>query len=177
MTCYGARELEASFRTVRDNTILIAEEIPADKYDFRATPEVRSVGEMLAHIAATTRFSLDVHSKRIEMVDFATFGRYTREMQEEAQSLRTKEAIVAALKTRGEEYAAFLATVTDELLASRVSFPPPVQPSSRCRLEMMLGTKEHEMHHRAQLMLVQRLLGIVPHLTRRREEMAAAAKS
>jgi uncharacterized damage-inducible protein DinB len=29
--------------------------------------------------------------------------------------------------------------------------------------------KEHEMHHRGQLMLIQRLLGIVPHLTRRRE--------
>ena len=29
--------------------------------------------------------------------------------------------------------------------------------------------------HRAQLMLIQRLLGIVPHLTRQREAMRAAA--
>ena len=27
------------------------------------------------------------------------------------------------------------------------------------------------MHHRAQLMLIQRLLGMVPHLTREREKM------
>jgi len=28
---------------------------------------------------------------------------------------------------------------------------------------MLLGTKEHEMHHRGQLMLIERLLGITPH--------------
>jgi uncharacterized damage-inducible protein DinB len=42
---------------------------------------------------------------------------------------------------------------------------------------MLLGVKEHEMHHRAQLMLVQRLLGIVPHLTRQRDAMRAQATS
>jgi uncharacterized damage-inducible protein DinB len=40
--------------------------------------------------------------------------------------------------------------------------------------------KEHEMHHRGQLMLVERMLGITPHLTRdmqaRRAAMEAAAK-
>jgi hypothetical protein len=32
------------------------------------------------------------------------------------------------------------------------------------------------MHHRGQLMLVERMLGIVPHLTRRYEEMARQYK-
>ena len=40
---------------------------------------------------------------------------------------------------------------------------------------MLLGVKEHEMHHRGQLMLVQRLLGMVPPLTRQREAMRAQA--
>ena len=34
---------------------------------------------------------------------------------------------------------------------------------------MLLSVKEHEMHHRGQLMLIERQLGIVPHLTRERE--------
>ena len=38
---------------------------------------------------------------------------------------------------------------------------------------MILSVKEHEMHHRGQLMLVERLLGIVPHLTREREARMA----
>jgi uncharacterized damage-inducible protein DinB len=64
--------------------------------------------------------------------------------------------------------------LTPEILAEPVSFAPPMQPSQKSRFEMLLGVKEHEMHHRGQLMLIQRLLGIVPHLTRRREGVAAA---
>jgi uncharacterized damage-inducible protein DinB len=33
------------------------------------------------------------------------------------------------------------------------------------------------MHHRAQLMVVERLLGITPHLTRQMQERAAAMKA
>jgi uncharacterized damage-inducible protein DinB len=45
---------------------------------------------------------------------------------------------------------------------------------SKTRFEMVLSAKEHEMHHRAQLMLVERMLGIVPHLTRAMQERMAA---
>jgi len=40
----------------------------------------------------------------------------------------------------------------------------------KTRFERVLGAKEHEMHHRGQLMLIERQLGIVPHLTRQGEE-------
>jgi uncharacterized damage-inducible protein DinB len=48
--------------------------------------------------------------------------------------------------------------------------------ASKSRFEMLLGTKEHEMHHRAQLTVIERLLGIVPHLTRKRQMRETAAK-
>ena len=54
--------------------------------------------------------------------------------------------------------------------------PPGATPATKSRLEMLLSIKEHEMHHRAQLMVAQRLLGIVPHLTRLRQEHAAQAQ-
>ena len=38
---------------------------------------------------------------------------------------------------------------------------------------MLLAAKEHEMHHRAQLMLIERMIGIVPHLTREAQERMA----
>jgi uncharacterized damage-inducible protein DinB len=38
---------------------------------------------------------------------------------------------------------------------------------------MILSAKEHEMHHRGQLMLMQRMIGIVPHLTRAMQERMA----
>ena len=40
MTYYGGKELAAAFRTVRDNTIKIAEEIPENKYNFKPAPDM-----------------------------------------------------------------------------------------------------------------------------------------
>ena len=42
-----------------------------------------------------------------------------------------------------------------------------------CRFEMLLSAKEHEMHHRGQLMTMQRMNGIVPHVTRAAQERMA----
>ncbi len=36
MTIYGAKDMAESFRTVRKNTIQVAQDIPEDKYDYRA---------------------------------------------------------------------------------------------------------------------------------------------
>ena len=175
MTYYGGKHMADAFRTVRKNTIAIAEEIPAEKYGFKATSDVRTVGELLAHIAVMTRWPLRMHTDRVLFVDFPTFAASRTRAAEDEGALRSKDEIVAALRSGGEEFAAFLETLDDDELAETVSFPPPLQPSTKSRFEMLLGVKEHEMHHRAQLMLVQRLLGIVPHLTRQREATRAQA--
>ena len=52
--------------------------------------------------------------------------------------------------------------------------PPGAEPATKTRIEMIMGVKEHEMHHRGQLMLVLRLLGQVPPLTRQRQAQMAA---
>lgn len=173
MTYYGAANLADSFRTVRKNTLIIANEIPAEQYGFKATPDVMSVGELLAHIAISPMWQIEVHSQRLEHLDFAYFTARTQQARQEEQALRSKDAIVRALTENGERFAAFVEQLDEAALASIVSFPPPVQPATRSRFEMMLGPKEHEMHHRAQLMLIQRLLGQVPELTRRRAAMLA----
>jgi uncharacterized damage-inducible protein DinB len=79
----------------------------------------------------------------------------------------------------GVQFAAWLETVTPEFLAEMVTEPDG--KSAKSRLERLLSAKEHEMHHRAQLMLIERQLGIVPHITRQFQErlaqMQAAAKA
>jgi len=39
MSVYSGKEMAAAFRTVRKNTIQIAEDIPEDKYNFVPAPE------------------------------------------------------------------------------------------------------------------------------------------
>ena len=176
MTYYGSRNLADSFRTVRKNTLTIANEIPEDQYGFKAAPDVMSVGEMLAHLAISPMWQIEVHGTRIEHLDFAFFSSRTQQGKADEQALVAKADIIRALTENGEKFAAFLEGLDEATLASTVSFPPPVQPSSKSRFEMLLGPKEHEMHHRGQLMLIQRMLGQVPELTRRRQAMQAAAR-
>jgi uncharacterized damage-inducible protein DinB len=175
VTYYGGKQLAESFRTVRRNTLAIAEEIPEDKYGFRATPEVMSAGEMLAHIAVPPMWHIDVHNNKVDHLDFAFFSARMQKLQAEQDALKTKADIVRALTENGERFAAFLEALDEATLSSTVSFPPPVQPPSKTRFEMLLGVKEHEMHHRGQLMQMQRMIGQVPHLTRARQQMQAQA--
>lgn len=172
---YGGKDLADAFRTVRKNTIQVAEDIPEDKYGYRATPDVQSVAEELAHIACSPIWQQQCHGvDRKTFLSFEDFGVYMGRGAALEQSLTSKAQIVDALRSNGESFAAFLDGLSDAELEERVSFPPPLQPSSKSRFEMLLGVKEHEMHHRAKLMLVQRLLGLVPHLTRQRQERQAA---
>lgn len=175
MTYYGAKNLAESFRTVRKNTITIAEDIPADKYAFKAAPEVMSVAELLAHLATSYRWQIEMHGQHMPRVEFAHFVAWRDQgtAAEKALVAAGRDAIIAALKESGEKMAAFLESLDERTLAETVSFPEPVQPPTKSRFEMLLGIKEHEMHHRGQLMLIQRLLGQVPHLTRARQQMQA----
>jgi uncharacterized damage-inducible protein DinB len=170
MTYYSSADLANAFRTVRKNTLQVAHDIPADKFDYRATGDTRSVGETFAHIAANTQWIHKAHG-----VDKATslgqqdFGKYIGDAHAYAATLTTRDAIVAALEANGKAFGDWLATLDEATLAEKVAFAPPIQPASKTRFEMLLSAKEHEMHHRAQLMLIQRMLGVVPHLTRARQ--------
>jgi uncharacterized damage-inducible protein DinB len=167
MTYYGAKELAESFRTVRKNTLLIAEEIPEAQYGYRGAPETRTVGEMLAHLSNSTSMTEQIHGKErrttLEGFDFPAF--MTQALAKEKQP-RSKAATIEMLRKDGDRFAGWLEGLTDDFLAERVAFPAGMTPASKTRFEMILGVKEHEMHHRGQLMLIERQLGIVPHLTR-----------
>ena len=173
MTYYGGAELATAFRTVRGNTVKIAEEIPEDKFDFRATPDTRTVAQTLVHIALGPSFALQIHGRKIADLKTFNFMELVQAVTAEEAKRRTKPEIIAFLKAEGEKFASFLESLSDDFLAEQVAMPPGDQAAAKTRFEMLLSTKEHEMHHRAQLMLVERMLGVVPHLTRQREERFA----
>ena len=174
MTYYGGKELAASFRTVRENTVKIAEEIPEHKYDFRATPDTRSIGETLAHIAVSTGFQSHVHGNNITDMQTLNFQELFQAFSAAESKPRTKAEMVAFLKEEGEKFAAYLEGLSEKILAEQVTMRPGTKPGAKSRFEMLLGAKEHEMHHRGQLMTLQRMIGQVPHLTRLMQERMAA---
>ena len=176
MNYYGGKELAESFRTVRKNTLAIAEDIPEDKYSFRPMPETRSVGELLAHIALSQGFQQQIHAKeRRTNLEGFDFPALMKRLSAEEKAPRTKAQVIELLTKDGEAWAKWMEGLDDNFLGEVVTMPPGGTPPSRTRFDMILSVKEHEMHHRGQLMLIERILGIVPHLTRRMHERFAAS--
>ena len=175
MTYYGAKQLAESFRTVRKNTIQIAEDIPEDKYSFSPANDVRTVEKLLTHIAISSIFQYRIHSEKLKSFEGFNFPALMQEVSALESKPRTKSEVIQLLRADGEKWAGFVENLSDDFLGEVLTMPPGGNPPQRTRFEMILSAKEHEMHHRGQLMLIQRMLGIVPHLTRQMQERMAQA--
>jgi uncharacterized damage-inducible protein DinB len=86
-------------------------------------------------------------------------------------------SIIGLLRDEAERWAKLVENQSDDFLGERVKLPAGMTPPAKTRFEMLLGAKVHEMHHRGQVMLIKRMLGIVPHLTRHMQERMAAAST
>ena len=166
---YGAKQLAASFRTVRQNTIQVAEDIPEEKYSFTPAEGARSVEQALAHIAVSTRMFQEAHASGTTNMQEYDWATAFAELEAEEKRKRSKKELVDLLKNEGERFTRFLEGLSDDKLAEQIT-EDPSQPT-KSRLEALMSAKEHEMHCRGQLMLIERMLGIVPHLTRKYAEM------
>jgi uncharacterized damage-inducible protein DinB len=173
MNFYGPRQLVDGMRTVRKNTILIAEDIPENEYGYRPTPDSRSVAETLVHIALLSRADRFLHEEeRRSSLERFDFGELIGRSELEEKRPKSKSEIIDLLRSEGERWSQWVEGLPEALLSEQVRQPGG---ASKSRFEMLLGTKEHEMHHRAQLTVIERLLGIVPHLTRNRQAVRETA--
>jgi len=173
MAQYGAKELAKPFRTVRGNTVKIAEEIPESQYSFRAAPDTRTIGETLAHLAVSTGFQSQVLQNKVTDMNTLNFMEMFQKFTAAETKPRTKAELIEFLKQEGEAFAAMLEGLSESVLAEQVTMAPGAQPDKKSRFEMLLSAKEHEMHHRGQLMTMQRMIGLVPHITRQMQERMA----
>src|SRR5438128_7829480 len=100
---YGSKQLADSFRTVRKNTIVIAEDIPEGQYGYRAAPETRSVSEMLVHIATAPSLAERIHrtEKRTTLEGFDFLGLIGQFIAMEKEP-RSKAQVVELLRKEGD---------------------------------------------------------------------------
>ena len=81
MTYYGAKELAESFRTVRKNTLQIAQDIPEDKYGFKAADGTRTVeklrsrlGKIEAQVPQATDLSARISGLNLRIGELESSG-------------------------------------------------------------------------------------------------------
>src|ERR1019366_6218070 len=129
MTYYGPKEMAASNRTVRANTIKIAEEIPEESYGYRAAPGCRSVAQTLIHIAVGARLQEQIHitEHRDTLAGFDFFSFMGKQAAEE-QVVRSKAEILEMLRAEGEKYAKILEGLSEAFLAETLHYPQGMVP-------------------------------------------------
>lgn len=150
-------EVAADMERVSGRLIALAEAIPADKYGWSLTPEVRTVSEVFVHVVGTNLLLPPVLGaappEGVEMdgSPFATMAKWEAEVT-------SKEAVVAKLQ---ESYAYAIDAIRNldpATLEDQIALFGP--PSSKRSYALILMNHGHE--HLGQAIAYTRALGITP---------------
>jgi uncharacterized damage-inducible protein DinB len=153
-----SKALKASFDTVSRYLAGSAEKMPEANFAFKPTPEVRSFGEIVGHVA-NTHYS---YCSRIK-------GEKNPNEGNDLEKKTAKADIVKALNDSIAYCAAAYDTMTDakavELMASPAApAGMPARPAAAPapRLRLLLGNVTHDQEHYGNLVTYLRLKGLVP---------------
>jgi uncharacterized damage-inducible protein DinB len=142
-----AEQLREQWTSSRRQLVAIAEAMPADKYSYQPTPEVRSFGEILAHVAGEGLMEIE-----------AVGGVAQPGSPERFSSLRGRAEILRALSEYFDYGLTVLARMTDQQALESVTIRGRQSP----RWLLVMQTIGHNKEHYGNLVTYLRLNGIVP---------------
>ena len=152
------------WRDVRQGLIEEAENIPADRFDFRPTPEVKSVAELIQHILEVALMMTGELTRPDTDFRRAPWPELLDLYAAHVRSATTKAQLLDLLGTSIDEAEQqFLAAGELHMLQYITRF----DGEQGTRLAWLEHGIAQEMYHRGQLVLYERLMGIEPALTRR----------
>jgi hypothetical protein len=125
MQLYSRKQLADSIRTVRKNTVLIAEDIPEQHYGYRPTADSRSVAEILTHIAMMSEFDRLLHQdEHVATLEGFDFRKLVRMSEIEEKKSVPKTELIELLRTSGEGWARWLEALPGRIKTSLRSCGP-----------------------------------------------------
>jgi uncharacterized damage-inducible protein DinB len=137
--------LAPAYAQIRDYLIAAAEQVPEADYGFKPTPDVRSFGQLIGHVA-NAQF----------MICAAALGEQSAGTQNFEQ-VTEKAALVAALRTSSAVCERAYAQTDQAVLQ-----PAQLFGQERNRLFVLLLNTSHNWEHYGNLVTYMRLKGLVP---------------
>lgn len=135
----------------RKYLILVAENMPEEKYDFRATPESMSFAENLMHIG----WAMDWHSQSL------LGNRKARDWSTDTElkvDKKSKKEMIATIDKTFDTTIEFILNFEEEKLEERLNY----FGLDRTKRQVLLLLADHITHHRGQMLVYLRLNGIKP---------------
>jgi uncharacterized damage-inducible protein DinB len=141
-----SKETMGLFDMTRNNLIKAAEKMPEEHYSFRPTPEVRTFGQLVGHVAdAQYLFCGAVKG-----------GEVPRPGVEKSKT--SKDDLVAALKQAMAYCEAVYSGLTDDQAAQNVKF----FGRERTKLSVLNFNMGHNYEHYGNIVTYMRMKGLVP---------------
>lgn len=133
----AAQSVRDNFTSINQKLLTMAKDFPADKYDFKLKPEMRTFGAVLVHIASGTVYA--AKAGRGEKVNWDEL---------DPKNYKDKAAVVALMEKSIADADATLKSLPDD------SFAKSVEP--------WLDVTEHSAEHYGLLVAYYRANGLVP---------------
>jgi uncharacterized damage-inducible protein DinB len=149
----AADSVLAAWNDVGDRLITMAKDFPADKYDYKPTPEVRSFAEILLHVAAVDKFVVDAANGQKPGTENLPRSQYN-----------TKEKVVEAITQAVHDGAAMIRHEGNQGMLRTVKSPFGGHPISL--IAFTYEIVEHSGEHYGNLVTYYRLNHLVPPASR-----------
>lgn len=140
-----AVEVQRSYAGLKANILKAAENMPAENYALKPTPEIRTFGRVVNHITEAQSRSCG-------------FANGVRDIAKPPADTADKATIVEALKASFAECDKAYAALTDANMTEMLT----AGPGKRSRVGLLWGNVSHDNEQYATLALYMRLKGLVP---------------
>ena len=152
-----------SWREVRAGLIDEASQIPTDKFSFRAANGMRTVAELLQHLMESQKFLVGEACRPDTNLLRKSFAENIKDYAPDVRSVKDKDGILHLLANAMDDTDKQLREHSDEMKNTMKRF----DGKEMTKLAFMSFAIAHEMYHRGQLTVYERLLHIEPALTQR----------
>ena len=162
-----------SWTDIRNGLIDEVEKIPAEQMSFRATPDTRSIAEILQHIVEIQKVLVGETCREDSNLLRQSFAAHGQEYAAGVRDVTEKQGLIDLLRSSMEAAEAAVLSHGDMWDAPMNGITG--QPTTKGAI-LTFGSS-HEMYHRGQLTVYERLLNIEPVLTVKLKKLFAASGS
>jgi uncharacterized damage-inducible protein DinB len=159
----AVESLIGSWKEVRSGLIDEAAQIPADQFSFQPAPNTRSIKQLLQHLVESQKFLIGEVCRPDTNLTRGPFAEQIKHYAPDVRNTDDKDGLLNLLRASMDESGAQLLAAGDELKNTMKRF----DGKEMTKFAFLSFAIAHEMYHRGQLTVYERLLGIEPALTQR----------
>ena len=167
----SAEALIGLWKDTRAGLIQEVEKIPEDRFSFRATPETRSIAEVLQHIIESQKIMVGETCRADANIRRQSFAAHAQEHASGVKDVSDKNGLLELLRSSMDEAEACMRGHAEKFEDTMMNITGQPTPKSA----FLTFALSHEMYHRGQLTVFERLLNIEPVLTGRVKKLFAQA--